>query len=162
MIVLLCKDIDIDQLKSLLERYGMELKLVSDNLPIPGSFWQPPEAGLIGNTLYIRSDTPVHSALHETCHYICMDDDRRKDLDTNAGGGYEEEDAVCYLQILLSDFIAEMKQGRMLKDMDEWGYSFRLGSASAWFEQDAEDAFAWLLNNKIITATGKLTWNVRN
>lgn len=162
MTVLLCKDIDIDQLKSLLERYGMELKLVSDNLPIPGSFWQPPEAGLIGNTLYIRSDTPVHSALHETCHYICMDDDRRKDLDTNAGGGYEEEDAVCYLQILLSDFIAEMKQGRMLKDMDEWGYSFRLGSASAWFEQDAEDAFAWLLNNKIITATGKLTWNVRN
>jgi hypothetical protein len=162
MIVLLCKDIDIDQLKSLLERYGMELKLVSDNLPIPGSFWQPPEAGLIGNTLYIRSDTPVHSALHETCHYICMDDDRRKDLDTNAGGGYEEEDAVCYLQILLSDFIAEMKQDRMLKDMDEWGYSFRLGSASAWFEQDAEDAFAWLLNNKIITATGKLTWNVRN
>lgn len=162
MTVLLCKDIDIDQLKSLLERYGMELKLVSDNLPIPGSFWQPPEAGLIGNTLYIRSDTPVHSALHETCHYICMDDDRRKDLDTNAGGGYEEEDAVCYLQILLSDFIAEMKQDRMLKDMDEWGYSFRLGSASAWFEQDAEDAFAWLLNNKIITATGKLTWNVRN
>jgi hypothetical protein len=28
--------------------------------------------------------------------------------------------------------------------MDAWGYSFRLGSARAWFEQDAEDARAFL------------------
>jgi hypothetical protein len=160
MPVLLCKDIDIDQLKSLLQRYGMELKTVGDNDPIPGSFWQPPEAGLISNTLYIRGDTPVHSALHETCHYICMDSDRRRDLDTNAGGGYEEEDAVCYLQILLSDFIAEMKRDRMLKDMDDWGYSFRLGSAKAWFEQDAEDAFGWLLKNALISAAIEPTWKL--
>jgi len=162
MTVLLCKDATIDHLKSLLERYAMELKTVGDNDPIPGSFWQPPEAGLIGNTLYIRGDTPVHSALHEACHYICMDSERRKDLDTNAGGGYEEEDAVCYLQILLSDFIPEMQRDRMLADMDDWGYSFRLGSARAWFEQDAEDAFDWLLKNKVITTDSKPTWNVRS
>jgi len=29
--------------------------------------------------------------------------------------------------------------------MDAWGYSFRLGSAQAWFEQDAEDARSFLV-----------------
>jgi len=162
MTVLLCKDIDLDHLKSLLDHYAMALKTVDNNHPIPGSFWQLPEAGLIGNALYIRGDTPVHSALHEACHYICMDSERRKDLDTNAGGGYEEEDAVCYLQILLSDFIPEMQQERMLKDMDDWGYSFRLGSAKAWFEQDAEDALEWLLKNKIINNQAEPTWLLRD
>ncbi len=43
-----------------------------------------------------------------------------------------------------------MKQERMLSDMDAWGYSFRLGSAKAWFEEDAEDAEQWLLKHQII------------
>ena len=150
MTVLLCNDIDLLQLHSLLNRYGMTVKTVNDNESIPGSFWQPPEAGLIGNTLYIRNDTPVHSALHEACHCVCMDTKRRDNLDTNAGGDYQEEDAVCYLQILLSDHINEMNQERMFSDMDEWGYTFRLGSAQAWFEKDAEDALQWLEKNKII------------
>ncbi len=160
MSVLLCSEINLKNLQSLLDRYGMEIKTVDDNKAIPGSFWQPPEAGLIGDTLYIRNDTPVHSALHETCHYICMDKLRRDNLDTDAGGTAIEENGVCYLQILLADFIPEMKQERMLCDMDTWGYSFRLGSAQAWFEQDAEDAFEWLINNKLITSDNKPTWNV--
>ncbi len=160
MTVLLCSDINLNHLQSLLGRYGMEVKTVNDNEPIPGSFWQPPEAGLIRDTLYIRNDTPVHSALHEACHYICMDEQRREKLDTDAGGTAIEENGVCYLQILLSDFIPEMKHQRMLDDMDTWGYSFRLGSAKAWFEQDAEDAFEWLQKNKIITSDSKPTWKV--
>jgi hypothetical protein len=28
--------------------------------------------------------------------------------------------------------------------MDTWGYSFRLGSTRAWFEQDAAEALAFL------------------
>ena len=160
MTVLLCNDIKLEILQSLLDRYGLTIITVDENASIPGSFWQPPEAGLIGNKLYIRSDTPVHSALHEAGHYVCMDKQRRDNLDTNAGGDYEEEDAVCYLQILLSDFIPEMKQNRMLSDMDAWGYSFRLGSAKAWFDNDAEDAFAWLLKHKIISADNKPTWAV--
>ena len=150
MSVLLCNDIDQNNLQALLNRYGMGIINVSDNESISGSFWQPPEAGLVGNKLYIRSDTPVHSALHETCHYICIDQHRRDNLDTNAGGDYEEEDAVCFLQIVLSDTIPEMKQERMLNDMDAWGYSFRLGSAKAWYEEDAEDAEQWLLKHQII------------
>ena len=144
MSILLISDIDLGSLHELLSSYGMQLQLVEQGVRIPGSYWQDPEAGLIGNTLYIRHDTPVHSALHETCHYICMDEERRRQLDTDAGGDYEEENGVCYLQILLSDRIPEMGRERMFLDMDEWGYSFRLGSAEAWFEQDAEDAEMWL------------------
>jgi hypothetical protein len=161
MPVLLCNGIDLHNLQALLNRYGMEVQNVTNGESIPGSFWKPPEAGLIGNKLYIRNDTPVHSALHESCHYICMDEQRRKNLDTNAGGDYEEEDAVCYLQIMLSDFIPEMKQNRMLSDMDEWGYSFRLGSARSWFEKDAEDAFEWLQKNRVITPENITTFSKR-
>ena len=31
-----------------------------------------------------------------------------------------------------------------MADMDAWGYTFRLGSAHAWFEHDAEDAREFL------------------
>jgi hypothetical protein len=161
MPVLLCSEINIKHLQSLLNRYGMEITTVDDNEDIPGSFWKESEAGLIGDTLYIRNGTPVHSALHEACHYICMDEQRRSKLDTDAGGTAIEESGVCYLQILLSDHIEEMGIDRMFSDMDEWGYSFRLGSARAWFEKDAGDAFDWLLNNKIITPDGKPVWMVR-
>lgn len=161
MSVLLCNEINLDNLQTLLSRYGMEIQNVSNGELIPGSFWQPPEAGLVGNKLYIRNDTPVHSALHESCHYICMDEQRRKNLDTNAGGDYQEEDAVCYLQILLSCFIPEMKQNRMLSDMDKWGYSFRLGSAKAWFEKDAEDALQWLQKKFIVDTNHRVTFLLR-
>ncbi len=161
MTVLLCSNIDLQHLHSLLDRYDMEIKTIDDGADIPGSFWKPPEAGLVGDTLYIRNDTPVHSALHEACHYICMDQQRRDKLHTDAGGTAIEENGVCYLQILLSDFIPEMKRPRMLSDMDAWGYSFRLGSAKAWFEQDAEDAFEWLVENKLITSEFTPTWRVR-
>ncbi len=161
MPVLPCNEIDLNNFQVLLARYDMEVQNIPSGESIPGSFWQPPEAGLVGNTLYIRNDTPVHSALHETGHYICMDNQRRKNLNTNAGGDYEEEDAVCYLQILLSDFIPEMKQSRMLSDMDEWGYSFRLGSAKNWFEKDAEDACEWLQKHRVISPENIITFSKR-
>ncbi len=147
--VLTLGDIDRDNLAKLLVRYQLQLTLVEDS-NIPGSFWGDQEAGLIGQQLFARSDTPLHSILHESCHYICMDQARRQQLDTDADGDYEEENAVCYLQILLADEIPEMGRARMLQDMDRWGYSFRLGSARAWFEQDAEDAQAWLHHHRLV------------
>lgn len=152
MAVLLYSEIKPVHLQSLLAHYGLEIKTVSTNENIPGSFWKAPEAGLINNQLYISGDTPVHSALHEACHFICMDQERRNNLHADAGGGYEEEDAVCYLQTLLADMIPEMGKNRSFNDMDEWGYSFRLGSAQAWFEQDAEDALEWLTKYKLVDA----------
>ena len=131
------------------------------NQKLPGSFWKAPEAGLIGDVLYISDGTPVHSALHESCHYICMDQQRRSQLHTDAGGTAIEETATCYLQTLLADFIPEMGRERSFSDMDDWGYSFRLGSAQAWFEQDAEEALAWLIEHQLIDEQQQPTFKVR-
>ena len=79
-----------------------------------------------------------------------MDYSRRQNLDTNAAGDYDEENAVCYLQILLAEQIPEMGSLKMMSDMDEWGYTFRLGSSKNWFEQDAEDALEWLQKNNLL------------
>ena len=157
--VLTLGDIDRDNLAKLLVRYQLQLTLVEDS-NIPGSFWGDQEAGLIGQQLFARSDTPLHSILHESCHYICMDQARRQQLDTDAAGDYAEENAVCYLQILLADDIPEMGRARMLQDMDAWGYSFRLGSARAWFEQDAEDALAWLQQHQLL-GDGRPSYRLR-
>lgn len=148
--VLRLADIDRSALIRLLQRYQLQLEITNDE-HIPGSFWGDEEAGLIGNRVYARSDTPIHSILHETCHYICMDEARRMKLDTNAEGDYDEENAVCYLQILLADDIPEMGRERMLQDMDRWGYTFRLGSADDWFSHDASDAADWLRQNDLIS-----------
>ncbi len=161
MAVLLCHEIQTKNLQALFEPYGLIIQQVSEQEAIPGSFWKTPEAGLIGNKLYIRDDTPAHSALHEACHYICMDKYRRQQLDTNAGGDYEEENGVCYLQILLADTLDVMGRERMFRDMDEWGYSFRLGASRTWFEQDAEDARHWLVRHLLIENTGTPTWKLR-
>ena len=139
----------------------MIVNCVAPDDPIPGSFWQPPEAGLNGGGLYVRDDTPVHSALHEACHYICMDQSRRENLDTDAGGDYAEENGVCYLQVLLADHLPGMGKNRMFSDMDAWGYSFRLGSSRTWFERDAEDARAWLQHYQLIDDDNAPTWRLR-
>jgi hypothetical protein len=49
----------------------------------------------------------------------------------------------------------------MFQDMDAWGYSFRLGSAKAWFEEDAQDAKQWLLNHGIINSMDAPTYRLR-
>ena len=161
MAILTCSEIDLTQLQTLLARYHIEIMFVDNNREIPGSWFGDSEAGLIGNTLYVRMDTPVHSALHESCHYVCMDGSRRKQLNTNAGGDYDEENGVCYLQILLSEYISGFGIPRMFSDMDEWGYTFRLGSSQTWFYKDAEDAQLWLLENNIIGSDNKPLWNLR-
>ena len=90
-----------------------------------------------------------------------MDPIRRAKLDTDAEGDYDEENGVCYLQILLADHLANMGKDRMMLDMDSWGYTFRLGSARAWFEQDADDAKQWLIYHNIIDLTQSPTWQIR-
>ena len=148
-------------LQNLLHIYSIQVKSVADSETIPGSFWGDSEAGLIKNTLYVRPETPVHSALHEACHYICLDPVRRNDLDTDAGGDYDEENAVCYLQILLAAKLPGCSADIVLRDMDSWGYTFRLGSALAWFQNDAEDAQQWLLKKQLIDQDNLPTGRLR-
>jgi hypothetical protein len=161
MAVLTFAELGTTPLTNLLQRFGLSLTTVTDDEAIPGSWFGEPEAGVIRTEVIVRGDTPVHSALHESCHVICMDSDRRAELHTNVGGDYDEENAVCYLQILLADFLPGMGRGRMWRDMDEWGYTFRLGSARAWFEQDAEDARQWLLSHDLIGDDGTPRWRLR-
>ena len=145
----------------LLSGFGMHVVKVPPDAPIPGSYWGDSEAGLVGNTLYLRDDTPVHSALHEACHFICMDDERRRGLHTDAGGDDPEENAVCYLQGILADELGGYDRHRLFTDMDSWGYSFRLGSAQAWYERDADDARQWLRDRQLIDADGRATGRLR-
>ena len=159
--VLLCSEIDFDALAELLGRFGLTLERVADGEPIPGSWFGDPEAGIIARRVLVRGDTPVHSALHESCHLICMDEGRRSVLHTNAGGDYDEENAVNYMEITLGGYLPGVGQDRILTDMDSWGYTFRLGSARTWFEQDAEDAHRWLLHHGLLSDDGQPTWKLR-
>jgi len=145
----------------LLAGYGLTPQLLAHGAVIPGSYWGESEAGLRGNTLFARLDTPLHSLLHEAAHYVCMSAQRRAQLDRDAGGDDAEEGAVCYLQVLLADALPGVARERLFADMDEWGYSFRLGGAAAWFAQDALDERVWLQQHGIIDAAGALTGRVR-
>ena len=95
------------------------------------------------------------------CIVICMSGDRRASLDTDAGGDDLEEAAVCYLQVLLADNIEGCGRNRLMADMDAWGYSFRLGDTRSWFENDAEDAYKWLIDNELLDEQGTPRYKLR-
>ena len=144
-------------LDELVARYRLPLAWVAPGEPIPGSFWGDDEAGIIGETLYVRPDTAVHSALHEFAHIVCMDSARRAAAHTDAGSDDIEEEAVCYLQILMADHVAGFGRERALSDMQAWGYSFRVGTPAEWFEQDADRAIDWLVEHQLAQwADGRL------
>ena len=159
--MLLVNAIDRLSLELLLERYGLELRLVAPEEVIPGSYWGEREAGLIGAKLYARLDTPLHSVLHESAHFICMTPERRAGLDTDAGGDDAEEGAVCYLQLALAQALPNVGRERICCDMDAWGYSFRLGSAATWFAEDADDAREWLVRHGLLDPQGGITHECR-
>lgn len=148
--ILCVGQIDLDAARALLASHGLELVPVPDHAPIPGSYWGEPEAGIIGATVYVRADTPVHSMLHEACHLIVLPPERRAAVHTDATDSVAEEDATCYLQIVLAGQLAGVGSARLMADMDAWGYTYRLGSTQAWFERDAEDARAWLLERGLL------------
>ena len=159
--MLLVNAVDRLGLEMLLDRYRLELRLVAPEEIIPGSYWGEREAGLIGATIFARLDTPLHSVLHESAHFICMTPERRAGLDTDAGGDDAEESAVCYLQVVLAQTLPNVSRERMCRDMDAWGYSFRLGSAATWFAEDAEDARDWLIRHGLLDLQGGLTYDCR-
>jgi hypothetical protein len=160
--VLMIADLTLEPLRVLVGKYQLQLRLQADDEDIQGSFWGASEAGLVGTTVFVRSDTPIHSLLHEACHLICMTSDRRAGLDRDAGGDDPEEAAVCYLQILLADHIDGVGRERLMQDMDSWGYSFRLGSTRKWFEEDAEDSHNWLIKYGIIAQHDDITFHSRS
>lgn len=160
-VLLLC-DVDRAALQDLLERYTLRLSLVPAAQAIPGSYWGECEAGLVGSRLFARTDTPLHSVLHEAAHFVCMSGARRAALSTDAGGDDAEENAVCYLQIIWADLLPGVGCERLFDDMNVWGYSFRLGCARRWFREDAGDARRWLQDAAILDADELLTYRLRS
>lgn len=148
-------------LAALARRYGVELVVCAPGESLPGSYWGEGEAGLQGNRVFVRPDTPLHSYLHELSHYVCMSAERRAGLDRDAGGDDDEECGVCCLQIVLADELPTLGRERMLRDMDAWGYTFRLGSAQRWFEEDAAEARDWLRRESLIDLADRATFRLR-
>lgn len=160
--VLRLRDCESDSVRQLLARFGLALSWVAADTPIPGSFWGEDEAGLIGAQLFARADTPLHSILHEACHWITCSPDRRAHVHTDAADTQDEENATCYLQILLARELPAFGLARALQDMDAWGYSFRLGSARQWFELDASAERDWLIARGLIDAQSRILFQVRS
>ena len=159
--VLLFAALDRSEIRALLSSYGATLVELARHESIPGSYWGDTEAGLVGNTVYVRADTPAHSFLHELCHYVCMNAERRAALATDAGGSDDEECGVCYLQVLLAERLRGFGAARCLRDMDAWGYSFREGGARAWFDSDGVHARAWLRSHGLIDSFDSPTLTLR-
>jgi len=154
--VLTLADIGFETPRALLARYKLDLIQVENSEAIPGSFWGECEAGVIGHVVYARSDTPVHSLLHEAGHLIVLPEEKRAEVHTDATDSVAEEDAVCVLQAILGDELPGVGRERIWADMDEWGYTFRLGSAKAYFKNDAANAFQFLIDKQIITPDHRL------
>jgi len=159
--VTLLKDVSLAEVDALVNACGARLVRVLPGRDIPGSYWGESEAGLIEHDVFVRADTPVHSLLHELCHFICMDPTRRAQLVTDAGGDDDEECAVCYLEVLLAGELTSFGSACCLADMDEWGYSFREGSAERWFHGDGAFARAWLLERGLVDSAGRPTFQLR-
>jgi hypothetical protein len=153
--------LDGAEIAALLAAYGARLVAVQAGDAIPGSYWGDSEAGLIGNAVYVRADTAAHSFLHELCHNVCMTAERRASLATDAGGDDAEEAGVCYLQVLLAERLRGFGAERCLRDMDAWGYSFREGSAHAWFGGDGAYACEWLRAHGLVDAARRPTLRLR-
>lgn len=159
--VLTCSDLRAGSVERLTDRYGIAVEYVAPGALIAGSFWGEPEAGIVGQRLNVRPDTPVHSLLHELCHIVCMTPDRRSVLDGNAGSDDIEESAVCYLQLVLADYLPGAGGERMMQDMDSWGYSFRCGTTERWFLTDADDAREWLIEEGLLLPVGEPVYSLR-
>jgi hypothetical protein len=151
----------MDDIRALAARLSVAALVIADGAEITHSYWGAPEAGIAQRSVYVRSDTPVHSLLHELCHIVCMTEQRRAPLARDAGGDPAEECAVCYLQITLANYLPGYSAESCLDDMDAWGYSFREGNVRDWLAGDGRDARAWLIDRGLIDAAGRPTWRLR-
>ena len=155
------RDCPVNPLRCLLAKFGINLYITPDQAPIPNTYWGEPEAGIAGSTVYARADTPLHSVLHEASHIVCMSKRRRGALQCDAGGSDVEESAVCYLQVLLGDHVQGCSREQLMRDMDSWGYSFRLGNTAKWFAEDAADARDFLIEHGVLDVSGRVTFQLR-
>lgn len=161
--VLRVRDLPQRYLLELLARLGLKLSLVPTGAAIPASYWGESEAGIDGQLLWARADTPLHSLLHEASHWVCATRFDRDIRNGDAGADDAEECAACYLQVLLADALpSPMSRARLFSDMDAWGYSFREGGAARWFAGDGEEARQWLVTHGFIDEQAVVLFAAQN
>ena len=68
---------------------------------------------------------------------------------------------IWFVQLVHYPLMDGVGRERLMRDMDAWGYSFRLGSTRCWFERDADDARSWLIDEGLLTADGEATFRLR-
>ena len=98
--MLTCAELECERMETLmalLGRYGLRVARVPSQGEIPGSYWGDSEAGLVGDGLFVRDDTPVHSACTKLVTTSAWDAGRRARLHTDAGGDRIEKNgfAIC-------------------------------------------------------------------
>ena len=68
---------------------------------------------------------------------------------------------MIWILILLAESLVGLNHITLMQDMDDWGYSFRLGSTNEWFRNDASDSRKWLQKENILDERGNITWVLR-
>ena len=110
---------------------------------------------MIGATVYARADTPVHSLLHEAGHLIVLPPERRAARAYRRHRfGRRRRRGLRAAGRCSATRCRASAATRVLADMDAWGYTFRLGSARAYVEHDAADAWRWLREHGLVDAGG--------
>jgi len=108
--VLLVNAIDRLPLEVMLDRYGLAFVLAAPEEVIPGSYWGEREAGLMGSRSSPGSTRRcIRCCTGRAISSACRPSGRAG-LDTDAGGDDAEENAVCYLQILIGGRAAECRE----------------------------------------------------
>ncbi len=130
-------DIEPAAIERLLTAFGLSLAGVAPGASIPGSYWGDSEAGLVGDRLFARADTPVHSLLHELGHYVCMDPTAARCARHRCGRRRRRGSGrVLPAGVARRRACEASAASAASRDMDTWGYSFREGSARAWLAGD--------------------------
>ncbi|MEL7311041.1 MAG: hypothetical protein AAFN07_06000 [Pseudomonadota bacterium] len=131
--------------RTVFREFALVLIVHPDDASLPASYWGDSEAGVTGRSIHVRGNTPIHSLLHEACHVVCT---TAAEFVRDAGGCDDEESAVCAMQLLLAEVLPGVGAERMARDMDDWGYSFREGSAWQFRSGDGRHALDWLADER--------------
>lgn len=126
--------------------FDLWFECVVDGELIFGSFWGDEEVGIIGIIVYVCGDMLVYLLLYEVCYLIVLLLECCVVVYIDVIDLIEEEDVICYLQIVLVDVFLGVGCDWLMVDMDVWGYLFWFGLICVWFEQDVENVCQFLFD----------------
>ena len=133
------RDIGFDDVAALLARYGLAARARRRRRADPRQLLGRTRSRPDRPRVHARDDTPVHSLLHEAAHLIVLPPERARRAYRRHRFGRGRRRRLR-AAVAARRRPARRRPRALMADMDAWGYTFRLGSARAYFERDAEDA----------------------